>query len=220
MPVPNYFRSAPAIVMSLILIGQLVAFHTIPNSEFVPQQPPLSQFMRNLGNWQMLQDIALEKEVQDLLKADDTLSRTYKSPDGGSSLSLFVAFFKTQRAGVSPHSPKVCLPGSGWVPEESTTVSLNVPGSSEPIEINRYMVSRGENKSVVLYWYQTHHRVVASEYMAKFYLIADSLRFSRSDTWLVRVVAPVMNGDIAKADEESRTFVRAFYQPLKQYMPK
>src|SRR5437764_222725 len=81
---------------------------------------------------------------------------------GPGDVDLFVAFFKSHRARVTPHSPKVCLPGNGWTPESSTTISVKVPGEDSPISVNRYVVTHQEERSLVLYWYQNAHRVMAS----------------------------------------------------------
>jgi hypothetical protein len=70
---------------------------------------------------------------------------------------LFVAYFQTQRTGKTPHSPKNCLPGSGWAPSQSGMIGIRVPGETEPIRVNRYIVSRGDNQDTVLYWYQAHN---------------------------------------------------------------
>jgi len=214
----NYLRSTHALVLSVFLIGQLAAFHLLPTTEYIPSQKPLKDFQQALGNWGMVSESQIDKETQELLRADDSMNRSYMGPDGA-NLNLFVAFFKTQRAGVTPHSPKVCLPGSGWTPKDSRILKVTVPGEDRPVDINRYVVARGERQSVVLYWYQTAHRVIASEYKAKLYLMADSLRYRRSDTWLVRVVSPVANGDVQRAEANALRFVDSVYTPLKSYMP-
>ena len=66
--------------------------------------------------------------------------------------------------------------------------------------MKRYLVVRGESKTLVLYWYQTPKRIVASEYAAKFWLAADSVRYRRSDTSLVRVIVPVGAISLEEAD--------------------
>jgi len=43
--------------------------------------------------------------------------------------------------------------------------------AGESIEVNRYVIQKGLEKQVVLYWYQSHGRVIASEYWAKIYLL-------------------------------------------------
>jgi EpsI family protein len=167
----------------------------------------------------MLQDVQLDKETLDVLKADDILSRVYHDNQNGESATLFVAYFETQRTGKTPHSPKNCLPGTGWTPSQSGIIDISVPGRTKPIPVNRYVVSRGQNQSVVLYWYQARDRVIASEYYAKIYTVADSIRYNRSDTSLVRVVVGVDNGDTQGALNTAISFVQAIFQPLKQYLP-
>src|SRR5512140_2979007 len=147
-----------------------------------------------IGGWRLGQEGVIEKEVRDVLQADDLLSRTYVHAESQNVASLFVAYFRSQRTGVAPHSPKNCLPGSGWVPSESSIVPIAVPGRAEPIPVNLYLVSKGDAQSVVLYWYQSRGRAVASEYSAKIYTVLDAIRFNRTDTALVRVVVPVTGG--------------------------
>jgi EpsI family protein len=159
-------------------------------TEITPAVAPLSQFPTVSKEWRMTRDLPLEKETLDVLKADDTLNREYTAASGASAY-FFIAFFKTQRKGQAPHSPKNCLPGAGWTSLEDTKISIPVPGWPEPIVTNKYVVQHGSDKSVTLYWYQSHNRVIASEYSAKFWLVADAIRYQRSDTAIVKVVVPV-----------------------------
>ncbi|MDQ2841363.1 MAG: EpsI family protein [Acidobacteriota bacterium] len=110
-------------------------------------------------------------------------------------------------------------PGSGWVQTKSGTEEISIPGKAEPIRVNEYVVARGDNESVVLYWYQSHNRVVASEYSAKIYTVTDSIRYNRSDTSLVRVVVPVSNGNRKQAIETATSFVKTFFEPLNEFLP-
>jgi EpsI family protein len=69
-----------------------------------------------------------------------------------------------------------------------------------------------------MYWYQSHGRVVASEYAAKFYVVVDALRYNRTDTALVRVAVPVTGSD-EDAVRTAREFVMACFAPLAQLLP-
>ena len=97
---------------------------------------------------------------------------------------------------------------------------MSVAGRSEPIVINRYLVSKGENRSLVLYWYQSRDRVVASEYKAAAFVAWDALRYNRTDTALVRVVVPVMNGHDDAARTAGVEFIQAFFGTLRSYFPR
>jgi EpsI family protein len=85
--------------------------------------------------------------------------------------------------------------------------------------VNRYVVARDTERSVVLYWYQSHDRVVASEYKARFWSIADAIRLNRTDTALVRVVVPIHNENQQEATVSAVDFVRAFFLPLRHLLP-
>ncbi|MCS6951937.1 MAG: EpsI family protein [Bryobacterales bacterium] len=206
-------------VLTGVLLAQAALFYGFSRTEQVPPSRPLSAFPQTLGNWHVQQEGVIEKEILDVLRADDVLSRIYTEPASGRVASLFVAYFRSQRTGQAPHSPKNCLPGSGWVPTASEIIPISLPGQADPIRVNRYVVARGLEKSVVIYWYQSRHQVVASEYEAKVRLVLDAIRYNRTDTALVRVVAPVVNGDEAHATEAAINFVQALFPVLRDYLP-
>jgi EpsI family protein len=211
----NFLKNRYMGVVTLLLLMQGVTYYAVAaRKELTPAIGPLASFPTNLGPWMMVRDTPLEKEVQDVLKSDDSINREYRSAVVPNSAWLFVAFFKTQRYGQAPHSPKNCLPGSGWEPTENTDISIQVPTRAEPIVTNKYVVAHGTDTSVVLYWYQSHNRVIASEYWAKFWLVADAIRYRRSDTALVRVVVPVVNGDIKGATDIGVAFIQTMFPKL------
>jgi EpsI family protein len=213
------FKTQAPKILTIVLLVQGAAFYGFSRVEHVPSEKPLANFSLSGTDWSAIRDFTLDKETLDILKADDTLSRAYRNGETGAAVSLFVAYFSTQRTGKTPHSPKNCLPGSGWTPSESGSVAITVPGEAQPITINRYVVSRDQSQSVVLYWYQGHNRVIASEYRAKVFTIVDSIRYRRSDTSLVRVVVGAEDGDTQRAAETGISFVKALFLPLKNYLP-
>jgi EpsI family protein len=212
----DFLRSKAVMVVTGLLVLQFVLFHSIPTREYTPTPPRLEQFASSVGPWRTIREMQIDTATENLLKADDTLNRQYAGPG---DVDLFIAFFKSQRAGVTPHSPKVCLPSNGWTPESSTVISVTVPGEPSPISVNRYVVTHQEERSLVLYWYQNAHRVMANEYLSKFSLIYDSLRYHRSDEALIRVITPI-GGSREKAGAEGHAleFIQAIYQPLKLQM--
>lgn len=210
-------HSRYAQVLTGVLVLQAVLFYTASHGEKVPLAQPLEQFPSRFGGWTLAETGVVEPETQAVLKADDILTRWYV--DGPIGANLFVAYFKTQRTGQSPHSPKNCLPGSGWTPSSTGYLDVSIAASGETIRINRYVVAKGDTKSVVLYWYQTQNRVIADEFAAKFYLVSDSIRYHRSDTALVRVVVPVVGDSDVKATEEGKAFVQAVFPVLRSYLP-
>lgn len=219
-PALAWLKAPAAALVSLLLVAQAVAYYSIPKAEAHFEVRPLAEFPRTLGAWQAVAEYPMESEVQAVLKADDTLNRVYAAAGQKAGVNLFVAFFRSQAAGVAPHSPKNCLPGAGYAPVSSGSVEIAVPALNETVEVNRYVVARGDEKTLVLYWYQTPKRIVASEFAAKFWLAADSIRYRRSDTSLVRVIVPIGAVTAEEADRISAEFVRALLPELNRYLPR
>jgi len=85
--------------------------------------------------------------------------------------------------------------------------------------VNRYLVANGAQRAVVLYWYQTPRRVIAGEWAAKLWLVADTLRNKRTDTALVRVIAWPADGKDEAATAVAIRFARKLYPLLREYLP-
>ena len=212
----KFLSSRAALASTVLIVLQGALIYSAVRPESPPSGRALSQFPVSLGSWKLLQEGVIDDETQAVLKADDLLNRYYSG--NGTGANLFVAAFRSQRNGKTPHSPKNCLPGSGWTPLESSYASIDV-GGPVPIQVNRYVVAHGEERSLVMYWYQSRDRAIASEYTAKFWVVVDAMRLNRTDTALVRVVVPIVNRDEAAADKAAADFIRSFYRPLRQYLP-
>ena len=207
------------VVTVVLLLEALVFYAFASRAETVPTVEPLLLFPSVIGDWLIYRDFPLDKEVLEVLKADDTLNRFYVNQTTKEMAGLYIAYFQTQRYGQAPHSPKNCLPGAGWEPIQEDFVSLRVPGWDAPIRVNRYVVEHGDEKSVTLYWYQSHNRVIATEYAAKFWAVADSIRYRRSDTALVRIMVPVGATGIDAAEATAAQFVAAAFPALLRELP-
>ena len=211
----SFLRTFPGALVTGILVIQAIIFYIAPTTEYIPNPPPLNVFPESVGVWKMRFESPLDKETQTFLKADDTVNRAYGGPEG--QVSLFVAFFRSQRGGVTPHSPKICLPGSGWTPEESSIVPVQV-ADGESIPVNRYIVRHGEDRNLVLYWYATAHHTMANEYVSKLYLMHEGLRYRRSDEAVFRVIAPIVGNNEASAQQLAVSFIQSFYPSLRRQM--
>ena len=202
-----------------LLVAAALVVHARNSAEIIPDRPPLASFPRSLDGWSS-RDIAIDKDVLDILGPGDFLLRNYQNPQDLSDVSLFIAYFPSQRSGDTIHSPKHCLPGAGWAPVRNDRIQVEVPGSA-PFQANRYLIAKGEDRQLVLYWYLAHNRAIASEYAAKFYLIKDSIRMHRSDGALIRVITPVSSGEaIELAQRRLIAFIDGIVPLLSNYVPR
>ena len=179
-----------------------------------------ASFPMTFDGWRAVNDPPMEEAILKVLGVDDYLSRAYYRPDG-SVIGLYMGYYGSQRQGDTIHSPLNCLPGAGWeaVSQGRATIA-NAGGPGVDIVVNRYVVQKGLERQMVLYWYQSHGRVVASEYTSRLLLIHDAIRLNRTDGSMVRVVSPIAAGsDGADAEALAADFVRAIFPRLSEYIP-
>ena len=187
-------------------------------SEAMPRRDPLSGIPNNILGWTGT-DQSIDEETLHVLGSGEFVSRVYVGDGNLQPVSLFVAYFPTQRTGVTIHSPKHCLPGSGWVFESSQYVQLS-DAAGKAHQVGEYTIGNGDAKEFVVYWYEAHGRSVASEYSAKLHLIADAIRMNRSDGALVRVITPIGAGeDGLSAKSRAESFVAQLAPMLPRFIP-
>ncbi|HUK43336.1 MAG TPA: EpsI family protein [Candidatus Bathyarchaeia archaeon] len=207
-------------VMLGVLLCATTGMKYLSHGEATPPAKPLSQFPTKIGPYASLIDAPLDKETLDILKVTDYLNRGYWAPGMGQhTLGLYIGYFRTQRSGAAIHSPKNCLPGAGWNPVNATVYQLPLEDGRK-VPVNLYYLRRGLDEEVVVYWYQSHGRVIASEYWGKFYLVYDALRLNRTDAALVRITVPVENGDEGTAKDRALAFAKTITTNIDQVIPR
>jgi len=207
-------------VTATLLASAAIVLQARAHNEILPSRQLLISLPYQLGPWTGT-DVPMEQDVLDVLGPGDFVQRFYQNPSvDAPGVDLFLAYFPSQRAGDTIHSPRHCLPGAGWLPTESSKVSVSLPGRA-PFPANRYVIAKGDERQLVLYWYWAHHRALASEYWAKFYLVADSIRLNRSDGAMVRVITPLLPGESADvAQQRLLSFTGSLVPLLDNYVPR
>jgi EpsI family protein len=193
---PHIRKYAPArlalfAAACLILVVQAGASRMLKIDEQKIGIPGLHALPWQMGPWEASAEQSIGPEVTAYLKPDEYILRDYVNPSDGVTIDLFVAYFKSLQNVYGPHSPRICLPGSGWLVSSSKVVSIPVPGRSGGIPVNEFTMEKSNQRILVLYWYQNDRDVWAEEYHAKLRLLPDLIRYRRSDVSLVRLIAPL-----------------------------
>jgi EpsI family protein len=144
---------------------------------------PAVELPSEIVGWKRVRDLPLDVRTLERLKPTVYFSGRYAK--GGRFLDVFIAYYAEQWSGESMHSPKQCLPGSGWEIHERERTTIAADGSSP--EINLYSIRRAREELRVLYWYQSGDRIIASEYVGKLLLMSDAIRGRGRDGALVRL---------------------------------
>jgi exosortase D (VPLPA-CTERM-specific) len=210
----------PLTAVTLILVGYACVAALLPErAQTIPLRPSLADFPSRLGDWYGEHD-SLEPIYLRSLRLSDYLLANYGRAETP-PVNLYVAWYDSQLAGQSAHSPRSCMPGGGWQMEQVERTNLVLgPDANQSVRVNRAVIKRGNDRQVVYYWFQQRGRVITNEYLVKWYLLVDALRQNRTDGALVRLVTAVPQGEsIAQADARLTEFAREAAPRLQAYIP-
>lgn len=185
---PKSYSYKPSVIVLLILVFALFSTKFVDNrDEEIPEHEEFISFPLQFNDW-IGQHEKLDDNVVDKLALTDYLFANFTGIDRN-IVNVYVAYYESQRKGVSPHSPRVCIPGGGWEIAEFDRTEVD----DKPI--NRVIIKNGDQEQLVYYWFQGRNRQVANEYLNKWYLFKDALLENRTDGALVRYVTPILPGE-------------------------
>ena len=213
-------------VLAATFVIATTAIARATRSEPVPIRQSFATFPMSIDGWRGQQGEPFDKKVLAILGVDEYVNLYFSKP-AQPPIGLYIGYYQSQREGDTMHSPMNCLPGAGWEPESKGSVTIGVPENPRPgaaerqITVNRYLIRKGLDRQLVIYWYQSHGRVVASEYTSKVYMVLDAMRTNRTDAALVRVITPVPDDPAGEAAAEKRAieFVKGMAPLLHDYLP-
>lgn len=191
----------------------VITFH---KDAAVPANRLFSEFPVQVQSWKMSQNNVFSDNILTVLKPTDYLSRQYKDA-AGKTVSLYLGYHGGGKGSGEIHSPKHCLPGSGWHEVSSQRGALKIPGGS--INLVRAVYQMGENRELFIYWFQVRDRSISNEYALKMAEIMNSALHSRRDASFIRVSVPI-DSDIDQATARGEQFIRDFAPLFREYLPK
>ena len=212
--------SRRALVLSVLLLATSLYLARVSVAEAPPDRELLEQLPLSLGDWRGRSDPSLSLRIVTELGVDDYLLRTYERQPAELPVGLYVGYYRSQRQGDTMHSPLNCLPGAGWTPVETSELPIQI-GSTE-ITVRRTLIQKGIDRQLVLYWYQSQGRVIASEYWGKIFTVVDAISRHRTDAALVRVITPLEDGSraaVAAGEARTVTFVQELFPRLEAHIP-
>lgn len=213
----RFVRWAP-LATCLVLLGAtgLAGFVVSTRQEIYPQRRTFATFPTTLGQWKG-EPSSLGPDVRRVLGFSDYIISDYARPNGH-PVNLYVAYYASQRSGVSPHSPSVCIPGNGWRITEFERTHYRLNHVSIPI--NRAIITRNSDKELVYYWYDERGRNIANEYWSKLLLLHDAILKNRTDGALIRFITAIYPGEsVHDAERRLHAFMAVAVPTLAQYLP-
>lgn len=204
------------IVVSIMLATSLTLAY-FNQSEDIEINKSLSGFPLQIGDWQG-KSYQFEQWVNEKTGVDDSFVGRYFI-GSGQYIELYIGYYENQREGDTIHSPKNCMPGSGWNIIESSIVEVRMPSAKKSsIKVAKLILQNGSKREMMLYWYHSRGRIIASEYYHKFFLVFDSLSKHRTDGSFIRLISP-----ISKNEQETlallKRFISLLFPIIQEYIP-
>lgn len=204
--------------LPLLCAVGLAAYFVSTRHEIVPERSLFAAFPSTLGEWRG-KTASLDSQTEYFLGLTDYILSDYVKTDGR-TVNLYVAYYASQRTGVSPHSPSVCIPGNGWQITDLQRTYYTSSDAKVSLPLNRVVIERGSSKELVYYWFDERGMKIANEYVSKLYLLRDALFENRTDGALVRLTTPVYPGESENdADKRLQGFTRIAVPALASYLP-
>jgi len=203
------------LIVYILLIGAGLYVNLHAESP-VPINKPFSTFPSQVGGWRMVSEMQFSKQVLDVLKPADYLSRSYTSTGQGREVEIYIGYHDGAKGGGGVHSPKHCLPGSGWYEASSRRTSLEINGND--IDLVEAVYQKGETKVLLYYWFQVQEKTLPDEYSLKLAEIFNSMLHQRKDAAFVRISVP-FQGERERALATGGRFIRDFYPLIKEFLP-
>jgi exosortase D (VPLPA-CTERM-specific) len=212
-------NSWPTIVASAIIVISVLFVSTISHDdEVIPPRKSFDLFPTALSDkWKGSREYFKNNE-QSVLRVTDYLLMDYVVD--GKPINLYIGYHESQRSGTSPHSPRACIPGSGWEIASIDRVPIPEKDGSQ-FYANKLIIQKGETKQLVYYWFQQRGRKIDNEFVLKWYLFKDAISLNRTDGALVRLTTPVeSNEKITDAEKRLQAFAQVINPILPNYIPE
>ena len=206
--------------VALVALACVVAMSITKRQEVIPTRQNFENFPLSFAAWQGKRD-ALDRVYIDALKFTDYVFINYVRETGSAPVNFYVAYYASQRAGESAHSPRSCIPGGGWKIESHSIETVARQAGATSLNVNRVLIGMGENRQLVYYWFQQRGRVITNEYLVKWYLLWDALTLNRSDGALVRLSTAIRpGGEWSEGDKVLQDFIVGLGDQLDTYVPR
>lgn len=210
----------PAFIAAVTLLGATLALSQGTElRQKVDLIKPFSSFPVQINEWSGHREF-LDREVTDEMHLTDYILADYKD-SRQRQINFYVAYYDSQVKGESIHSPDTCLPGHGWLFQETGRKQIQLtehPNMS--ILVNRAVIDNAGSKQLAYYWFLVRGRVLHSLYELKLYTFWDVLTTRRTDGALVRLITPVYTNESAQqSDERLQGFAGLVVPMLDEYIP-
>lgn len=201
------------IYILLLITGLYLNLHSDIS---VPMNKSFNEFPTHNKEWEMVSESKFDGDVLEKLRPTDYMLRKYIGPMK-SRVYLYIGYHAGGEESGEIHSPKHCLPGSGW--HTLTEDKMSIDGGLREINLVKAVYQKGEEKELFFYWYDIKGRTLSDEFALKIAEIKNSILYRRKDAAFIRISVPC-DSDEEQAYNAGIKFIRDFYPVINEFLPE
>lgn len=198
-----------------LLLGFAAWFLHTHETVAVPVNKPLTDIPVQFEGWTMAGQSRFSPDVLRQLKPTDYLYRVYKDQAGNRAV-IYLGYHSGGPDSGPIHSPKHCLPGSGWF--ELSQVKRTIRVAEKDVPVVEAVYQMGDQKELFIYFFQVKGQVLTNEYSLKLAEIVNSIVHNRRDSAFIRVSVP-FQGDQAEIEAVAEQFLQQIYPHIAAVLP-
>ncbi len=177
---------------------------------------PINNYFTGIRNYKAIRQIKMEDEVLNLLQLDDYLFVDFQGMDA--KITLYIGYYYSADKASAAHSPLICYPSQGWKIEEQL-VERKVNILSNVVHYNEIVTSLGEQKELVLYWYQAAQDTNTKVFKNKINVAYNKLTNKGEQHAFVRITVPLTGEEsVQSARKKAERFIFVFYPHFLEFI--
>jgi exosortase D (VPLPA-CTERM-specific) len=211
---PNIQRMPIVIGIAIVLLASFSTMSIQHRNEIIPARESFASYPLQISAWQG-RTYEFANGENEILKLKDYFLANFSKAN--TNIDVYLGYTDSQRNGFVPHSPKACIPGGGWEITETRLQEMTID-SNTSFKVTRMLISKGESKQLIYYWFHQRGRNLSNEFPMKFALLYDAIKTNRTDGAIVRFTTAVHKSE-QEADAVLSEFIRLNYLLFPKYIP-
>ena len=202
------------VALGVIVFASISTLSIHHRDEVIPKRTQFAAYPLEIDGW-VGRKLAFENNENDILKLKDYFLANFNKAN--TNIDVYLGYTDSQRSGFVPHSPKACIPGGGWEITETKLKEIQID-SKTTFKVTRMLISKGESKQLIYYWFHQRGRNLSNEFPMKFALLYDAIKMNRTDGAIVRFSTAIRKSD----DDSDRIlidFIRLNYPKFPAFIP-
>ena len=220
----KFTQASPALITATILmIVFLIALPLAPDRTYsAPDRPSFAVFPKQVGKWRQFgEEQSFTPAVERILAADDYHAVQFGQSPSSPTIDFFTAWYEDLAENGVMHTPEICLPGAGWEIAKVEMVDISRElGLNSPYEVNRIIIQKGSQRSLVYYWFTHMGHAIPRSASAKVSVLTRGVIAGRSDGAIIRLISPIGEGqseDVAEA--QMNDLLKELLTELPRFIP-